>query len=319
MAGLSQFIPAQAPSVGTQIGLQAQNDAQSWMSQAQQRLDTAAKTQLTQAQTQQIQTTLPALASQAAADGATAQAKIQQAQIVQAARVRAAQNAPDATDEFMGIMGAGSDGNDLATDENGNPDYQGQYQSLSAWQAKNSYMAMLPEYHDLWNQVEQAKQNAFTMDAKNNAAQIHMQQLQAVQDALTQRAIIQIGGRQNVAQTAAGATVAAAGERAGGTEGAATTRAGAEQNVALIQQLGQSANFYERTAASLQSSDPTAAAAARMKAQQIHDKISQMIGVSQQPAGSPGVSFTPPAAPAAPDSTGQPVVTRQDLSNRFSQ
>ena len=326
MAVLPSFDAAQSPAAGVQLGLTAQNDAQNWMTQAANRQETAARTgqigaqtQLTQAETNKLQTMLPALQAEAYANTLTFQAKAQQAQIVQQARARAAQNAPAATQEFMGIMGNAEDPmDDMAVDENGNPDYGSQYSALAAWQAKNSYMAQLPEYHDLWNQVEQSKQNAFNMDVKNNAAQIHMQQLQSVQDALTQRAVYQGGVRQNVAQTQAGAQEQVAGIRAGATTQAAAERGQATQNSAAIRAYADTAKSL-RTAAST-TPDPTQRDQLNQQADQFEllqrtmsgEKISpkeaaklpagtQFIGVDGQPRTAIGEAAAAPAgaAPAA--------------------
>ena len=92
MAVLPTFDPAQSPAAGVQLGLTAQNDAQNWMTQAANRQETAARTghigaqtQLTQAQTNQLQTMLPAIQAEAYANTLTFHAKAQQAQIVQQA------------------------------------------------------------------------------------------------------------------------------------------------------------------------------------------------------------------------------------------
>jgi len=252
MAVIPTFVPAQAPDTITNESDKGFQVAQSWMDQAATRQETQARTQQIGAQTQQMQAMLPALVMKSQADQMAAQSQIKQAMLTQKLRQQAATDAPAALGEFLDNSNVANlaDTTDPTTGETvpGGPDYQGQYDNLSQIQAKYSSLSLLPEYKPMMDQIEEAKKQAYEMAMKHSIAESALAKAQAVQEAMTQRTVYtggvnlqrtqaQVAGQENVAQTRAGATVAAAGERAGAATGAANVR-----------QLSQAAMTYDRMA-----------------------------------------------------------------------
>jgi hypothetical protein len=283
MPVIPTFVPAQAPDTTTNLNQNSQANESSWMTQAQNRAQSA---QTFQNQQQVFQATLPALQAKAQADTLMDQSAITQAQITQKLRADSATQAPAALGEYLDWA------NPEISAEDGTPDYQGQYAALSAIQGKYSNLALLPETKPLYDQIETAKKAAYDMAMKHNTAEYALElATQRANDAANVAIIRGAYGVQG-ADVRAGATTGAAATRAAGAEQVAQTNAGAKTAGLEPQMQQQRAAFYERQAKFLNDSgDKPGAAAAMQKAQAIIDGM-------DAGGAAPGAPTAPGSAPA---------------------
>ena len=177
MAVLPTFEPAQAPSVAPEMGLQSENDAQNWMTQAAQRGQIQANTQATQQETaqnaQKFATLLPALAAKANSDTLSFQNDAASATIQQQLRGQWQSMKPQVVQD----IGTITDPNNIPKEADGTPDWEAIYQKYENLQAKYGALALLPEGKQYYDMIDQGKKNAFEMAARHAQAQMTLNQL----------------------------------------------------------------------------------------------------------------------------------------------
>lgn len=285
MAVLPTFTPAQAPSTQANLSVQSQNAAQSWMDQAQMRQITQQKMDNQQ---QLFNDALPVIQAKNDADKITAQNQLQTGQLIQQFRTKAATDGPAAQQEYLDVA-------NTATNDDGTPDYEGQYQNLSEIEGRYSSLKLLPEWQPLMQQIEGAKKNAYDSALKQSLAAAALQRVQAAAAGRAQVATIGADSRSDVAATnasartdvatiGAGARTAAADKAAGARLGAASIGAGGRVSAAQINSWTQAAQQADAQAATLKDTDPETAQVFSNKAQQYRDKVQAASQQSQAPA-----------------------------------
>ena len=284
MAVLPTFDPAQAPSVAPEMGLQSENDAQNWMTQAAQRQNLQANAQETQARTAQIQAIMPALVAKTNADAAVAQGTLASAVIQQNMRAAAGQQMGPATQEFTDAM-------QLA-------DWNARADALAQIQAKYSWLGQVPESKALDTAIDnarvQAHQSAITDMQLENQREIWGQRTQATMYGADQRLQGTLAGVQARIQGAE-----AMAEANGG-------KANATVNSALIREYGTAATQLEIEAS--KTLDPNQAAALTQEAQKYRQQMEALhpapaAGITAPVRAPAATAASPNAAAAAPKTT----------------
>lgn len=175
---LPQFDPAQAPSTVAQIGLQGQNDSQSWMDQAQNRQIQQVQSNIAQAQAQRQQQifalNLPALVAKSQADTLGDQNDAQSALLQQQLRGQWQTMKP----QVIADLGSIEDPANQKTEADGTPDWTAKYNAYEALQAKYGALSLLPEGKQYYQMIDEGKKNAFNMALQHTMAQMTLNKLE---------------------------------------------------------------------------------------------------------------------------------------------
>lgn len=173
MAAIPQFTPAQTPQTGAQLNLQAGNDQQSWLTQAETRKQIQATAAQTQQQTAQQQILTPVLQAKANADIAGARNDLASAQYQQDLRAQWQSLKPQLVQDYGQVM----DPNNITYEADGTPDWTARYNQLETMEAKYAPLADLPEGKAYYTMIQNAKKNAFAMAAQHLQAQTYLTRL----------------------------------------------------------------------------------------------------------------------------------------------
>lgn len=165
MANLPRFDPAQAPAVSSQLNLQSQSDAQSWMSQAQER---DIQQQQNARQQEIFQAMLPAFQAKSQADTLAAQNDIASATAQQNVRGQWQSLKPQVISDLAAL----EDPANQPKEPDGTPDWNAKYQQYESLQAKYGALSLLPEGKQYYDMIEQGKKNAFEATISHNNAQM---------------------------------------------------------------------------------------------------------------------------------------------------
>ena len=171
------FVPAQAPDVPTELGQQAEGNAQSWMTQAANRQDTAARTAQVQQQTAQaaqtFQAILPALIAKNQADQLADQNDVASATLQQQLRGQWQSLKP----QVVADIGKIQDPTNQPMEPDGTPDWNAKYNQYETMQAKYGALANLPEAKQYYDMIEQGKKDAFQAAISHQSAQMMINEI----------------------------------------------------------------------------------------------------------------------------------------------
>ena len=292
----AQFDPAQAPSVPASLDLQSQSDQQNWMTQAAQRQQMGANTQLTQAQTAQLQMLAPVVAAKAAADTVVAQNSLLAATKAQELRAQAGSQYTVAQQEF-------NDANQLA-------DYNDKATAMSSLAAKWGWLADVgdPQAKAVATQIENARVTSHQEAMTDMQMQMQLDRMQMLTGSRVDVAQIGAGAREDVAQIGAGARTDAAQIGANARTGAATITANSRNPSTQLDQFSQAADQLTDMA---MNAPPDQAAEMLRRAQLLRTRAQTMANpkddfMLNQP-GSGAAPGAPGAGGAQPTAgTGQP-------------
>lgn len=297
MAVLPQFDPAQAPSTLANVSVQGQNAQQSWMNQAQNRQIQAQSSQIQRQQADNTQalfeSSLPVVQAKNQADFVSTQQRMDAMARTQKFREQAATDGPALQDEYL-------NNSNVATNEDGSPDWQGQYETYRELLGRYNSLNLLPEWKPLMDQVNGGMKNAYAMMVSHQVADNALAKVQALNEGKVDVENIRSTTRQNVAldqdqtklKTAgiyAGARTGAAQAGATARTGAADTQAQAKVKAAQVKEWGIAAQARETAAQALDQSDPAKAKQLRDEAKTFRDKIDS---AGQPQAQTPQISLS---------------------------
>lgn len=302
MAVLPTFSPAEAPGTSARVGLQSQNDAQNWMTQASQRQRIQADTQGQQLQNARMQAELPARVAEAQANVIAAQTGIVAATDMQRLRGQWQDLKPKVIQDIADI----EDPNNQPATEDGTPDWEDKYHQYEQLQAKYGALNLFPEGKEYYSMIDKAKQNAFAMASQHATAQAHLNQVNAAAEGRLAGITEATQGRLQTAEISAGAKRDVATTSAGARVGAANVSAGAKLTQAALHEFSRAADDYETAA--LKEEDPEKSAALMQKANAFRAKAQKYTPEDATPSpagGTAKVSINIPGAEAgATDDNG---------------
>ena len=283
MPVIPEFQAEGTPGEAANFGIQGQNAASNWMTQAQNRAATQQEMAQRQLQIQQQQILQPVIQEQAKANILAAHAQIANATMMEQYRQQAAFAAPQAQQELL-------DASQLS-------DWDEQDSTMGQLQAKYAWMSQLPEYKGFTEALNEARAKAIQHSVLNQTLEAKQAQIEAM-----------MSGRQDIAQTQAGARTGAAQIGAGARVQAAQIGGNARVDAAKIQRdqpteiekLNNHALALDTEAAD-PDTDPSLVPVYRQTALQLRQRAAILGRKTDEETATPA-----PKAPAAPQAKPAP-------------